>query len=344
MLMFGGGLPYDQAEAEQRNDLWSLSLEPKREAWQELRAEGNVPSPRAGAAMAVDETGHQLVLVGGFRTQGSRARIYDDATYVWDTEAAQSTWRAIANGPGPQARDGGALVQIPPAGATGSAGRMLHFGGERFLDGQDYTAFNDLWLLDLEKGAERWAPVTTCGTPPPARAFASLLLDVASQRLLMLGGTNDSGMWVDGVWALDLAKQPMCWSQLSTRELFTNGVSWPNALLDTCPGARRILVYDGEVVVALNVETGADEAWRTVWEPGDMPVTAPGHRDGPAWVFNPATGDLVLSGGFYFVADAMDAWALHLTSCDGVAPPVSPLYLPHLTRSAGNLVAQYLVR
>jgi hypothetical protein len=76
-------------------------------------------------------------------------------------------------------------------------------------------------------------------------------------------------MWVDGVWALHLASEPMCWSHLSSQELNTDAVSWPNALLDPCPGMRRILILGEQMVDSVDLELGGDARWRRVWEQGD---------------------------------------------------------------------------
>jgi hypothetical protein len=146
---------------------------------------------------------------------------------------------------------------------------VVLFGGERWFGGSNLKSFNDVWLLDLTPGGERWTLTTACGTPPPARAYASAVLDALNYRMILLGGRNDVGAWVDGVWFLDLAPGSGCWSHMA-RELPFDGVDWAGAFYDMCPGADRLVNYNNFQVWSATFGQSVDDiAWHEIATGGE---------------------------------------------------------------------------
>jgi hypothetical protein len=125
-------------------------------------------------------------------------QLFDD---VWALELSGTpVWRELKPaGAKPAARMQHSAIYDP----TGH--RMIVFGGQA---GQRQ---NDVWALGLE-GEEEWSPMATGGTPPSARYGHSAVCDIARNRMIVFGGSNNQQI-VGDVWSLDLGPNPT-WSEL----------------------------------------------------------------------------------------------------------------------------------
>ena len=95
--------------------------------------------------------------------------------------------------------------------------RLLMFGG---WNGSSY--FGDVWALALS-GTPAWTQLSPGGTAPPSRAYHTMTYDPIRDRMLIFGGAQTGGTFLQDVWALDLA----------------GGTSWvPLAPAGTPPPAR----------------------------------------------------------------------------------------------------------
>lgn len=108
-------------------------------------------------------------------------------------------WSPITPPDSPSARQGHSLVVLPD-------GRVMLFGG---IDAQD-KLFNDLHTFDSNK----WSPVNTSGTTPPARCNHDAWL--SNNKMYVQGGIKDvkggTATLLIELWVLDL--KSLAWAQL----------------------------------------------------------------------------------------------------------------------------------
>jgi hypothetical protein len=161
---------------------------------------------------------------------------------------------------------------------------------------------SELWVLryDSGLGSVTWARVVPAGAPPSARAGASLALDVARNRLILFGGFSGASVLAD-VHAFDLATRQ--WSLLSPTGTVPTG-RWLSA---ACFNGDRMFIYGGKQdsnlsdfstglaadLHVLDFSSSADGAWSA-----PITVAAPDARMGATAGFEPATGRLLIHGGY----------------------------------------------
>jgi hypothetical protein len=132
------------------------------------------PSPRSEAAMALDTTTGQTILMGGQASPPGLAATPALAdTWAWNGTA----WSKLATPAAPSARAGAAMADDPLTGG------LVLFGGM-----QSQTALGDTWLWN----GDSWAAVRTPAAPP-ARAGAAAAFDGNSRELVVFGGTGAGG-------------------------------------------------------------------------------------------------------------------------------------------------------
>ncbi len=165
------------------------------EQWTVVQPEGDGPSGRNFAAVAVDPAG-DVLLHGGLTPDGA-----SDETWAWDGSA----WSMVASGgdgPGPRASASMAYDE--------AAGRALLYGGD--AGGEQH---GDAWAWD----GTAWEQVATDG-PDPVRWPAFMEYDPASRTVVLYGGhqvvdedgpvaIGDTWVWSDDGWReLPGADQP----------------------------------------------------------------------------------------------------------------------------------------
>ncbi len=87
---------------------------------------------------------------------------------------------------------------------------MIVFGG------QVPGLVNDVWVLSDANGigTQTWTQILPSGTPPSARTSNTVVFDPGSNRMTIFGG-SDSGGFLNDVWVLELAADPVCDVQLN---------------------------------------------------------------------------------------------------------------------------------
>jgi hypothetical protein len=258
------------------------------EQWTAVEPEGEVPSARNFAAVAMDADRDLLVLHGGLTPEGA-----SDETWTWDG-TAWSLAASGSDGPGPRSSASMAYDAV--------AGRTLLYGGD---DGTDQ--YNDTWAWD----GEAWERVAETG-PDPVRWPAFFAFDEVTGTVVMYGGhqvvdedapldLGDTWMWDDDRWrAVPGADQPgslvnansvvhptlglLLVGGASARTGETGsawawtGASWEALSDDVVPPRQAFgLAYDvqREVVVLTGgvVEPGSTERHQDVWEWSGDPST-----------------------------------------------------------------------
>lgn len=147
----------------------------------------------------------------------------------------------------------------------------------------------------------------------PAVNWSSAIYDPLRHRLVVFGGYDDGGNYVNGVWALSLAGEET-WTVLTPAGPRPSARYGHSAIYD--PIRDRMIVFGGydsapdhdrNDIWALSM--GGVPEWRELVPDG----TPPGGRSGHSAIYDPVRDRMVVFGGrsLHFAARG-DAWALDL--------------------------------
>jgi hypothetical protein len=132
----------------------------------------------------------------------------------------------------------GTVPQLQSAlhGYSSRDGKIYYFGG--VLNGS--TCSNSLYSYD--PGSKTFSgPITTIGTPPPARMEGGMAWDSRRGGFLIIGGDNCNDSTgntpYQDTWFLDMTQATPTWTQLSPISTYVNNVSGTNLIFES-------LVYD----------------------------------------------------------------------------------------------------
>lgn len=194
VIIFGG---CSASCAPVLNDVWVLTNGNGlggTPAWTQLQLSGG-PAPRTNSAVGYDPAQNELIVFGGQDGSANPCSTFSDTWLLSKANGlgGASAWMNVPGfGPPPSGQNG--------AVAAYSSGALYLFGGLGMVNGT-CTATNDLWEIG---GPDFLATgqFTAGGASPPARALASLSLDSVSGRILMFGGTDAFGNYLNDVWSL----------------------------------------------------------------------------------------------------------------------------------------------
>lgn len=306
ILLFGGGRSDANSSdgtsvSSSLGDTWLL--DPATATWTALTPSTS-PSVRHDFGLVWDATRNKAVLFGGMQVDIPGATgVPKQDTWDWDPTAGTWTERTQA-GSKPGQRYGHAMGFDP------GSGKSFLFGG---WDMVSAASRNDLWSWDPTTGA--WAQLLTGSESgvPPARTWASMVLDVTHGRLELVAGqviesggtTRPSGLvGSNDVWELDPAT-----------------VAFSNRSVDyQGPPARayHAMAYD-PATGKTYMFGGIDPTWKQgtladLWEWDGSTWTQvstsqnPGARMDAAMAYDPARQSLILFGG--------NSWTTGLASAD----------------------------
>lgn len=181
MLVFGG-----QGSGGFFNDVWAFDV--ASGAWSQLTVGGSGPSPRYGAAGALDPAG-RLLISHGFTDAGR----FDD---TWGYDLGGGSW-ADASPQGERPLERCLMRSVWDPGAE----RLLMFGGQS----TGIPFLGDLWELT----GDGWSELM--GEPKPSpRNFYAMVFDDEGGRLVLFGGSRRDGPAND-LWLFDSASN--AWSE-----------------------------------------------------------------------------------------------------------------------------------
>jgi hypothetical protein len=202
-----------------------------------------------------------------------------------------------------------------------TSNRMIVFGGNNCFSGSSSDFFNDVWVLSNANGlggTPVWTQLSPSGTAPAAREEHSAVYDSTTNRLIVFGGTGNSGVPMSDVWVLTNANGmggTPAWAQLSPS----------GSLARTSHGAtydsltNRMIVAFGDNSSAVGVNdtwiltnangTGGPPAWSQLSVSGTLPTAR--QRITGALDYNSATNQLVVFAGANNSGGALnDTWVL----------------------------------
>jgi len=301
IVMFGGtvkvgGVCQNGARNETSNETWSFS----HGTWAELSPEASPPA-RWAESLVYDATTGSVVLFGGLGAL--------DTSLADTWMFSRGNWTQIRPVLYPPGRFSAGMVFDP------STGNVLMFGG---LSEPQRAApiLSDFW----EFSSGDWVNLTLIPSPPPTSSM-SFTYDGKDGYVLLFGGQNQSGGYVNDTWR------------------FVGGV-WLLLTPPTSPSARSgaSMVYDGDAgYVLLFGGTDGSQRYNDTWayfkgdwfEVNTSLGPSPPPRSGAGMAFDSATNQVILFGGNGSSGDLADTWSFQNTSFpNGTWTPLSPTVSP----------------
>ncbi len=235
--------------------------------------------PLAGAAAVYDPSQDRMVVFGGASGPSLRNEVW--ALYFSGTPG----WQLLDDGWGgePSPRYGQTAIIDPVANA------VVVFGG------YDGSYRNDVWTLNLDpEYGDSWTLLTPTGSAPAARYQHTAVYDSARHRMLVFGGSNESGRRND-VWALTLSGTP-AWSELTPTGSAPGTREQAAAIYDA--PRDRMLVFGGNDAHARNDLWALSLAGNPAWSPVGVAGTPPSERVGHTAIYDAARDRVIVFGGW----------------------------------------------
>ncbi|HTT35853.1 MAG TPA: kelch repeat-containing protein [Thermoplasmata archaeon] len=277
LLRSDGGLAYDAADGYAllfggtNHHLGLLGDTWKYEggSWTNLTTSLPIaPGPRSGAALAYDASDGDAVLFGGLGPSGPLNDTWTFSAGAWHADTAP--------GPGPPARWGAAVAYDAPAQA------IVLFGGTA----ENGSVLGDTWTFS----AGAWHEIAATAAVPAPRAGASLAADPWDNGVVLFGGANATGAFLNDTWTFSAGT----WTD-RTATAGTGPTARSNTTLTYDPSRSATLLFGGWDGTSL-ADTWAlvEGRWSSM-----TPVlpTSPGPRYGAAATYDALDGYLLLFGG-----------------------------------------------
>lgn len=245
------------------------------------------PSPRHASSMIYDAKNERMVMFGGGNIRLPWGRVYND---VWalNLEPNHDVWQFLTpSGIPPSPR------QFSSAVYDSSVQRMILFGGTN--DWADY--FNDVWMLTLEPGHERWEEIRTSGISPSPRCGASAIYDPVGRRMIIFGGKNRD-LFLNDVWSLDLVN--FVWQPIAPTGTPPQPRNTASAIYD--PFESRMIVFGGKSEIGMFNDVWTldliigNETWTELSVSGELPLAVGGHVAG----YDCPTRRMYIFGGYNY--------------------------------------------
>lgn len=238
-----------------RNDVWELSLADSGR-WGQAVGGPHRPGGLSSSTLVCDVASRRLLVFGGYR-----ASIASASDQLWTLDLNEKRWMLHeAPGDAPEARYSHSAIFEPVRG------RMVVFGGF----GGSYLA--DVWTLGMGDDAG-WEELHPLGTPPSARLGHSAIYDPIGDRMIVFGGMDASGRFLEDIWALSLGSDPR-WEELSA-PAGPPPRAYHLAAYD--PASHRMLMFSGRNSPYASIhdtwalELEGEPRWRRVAQAGTQP-------------------------------------------------------------------------
>ena len=220
------------------NDVWSFDFDTQQ--WAQRSSNGNAsgkPNQRYGTATVYDPIGFRLVTFGGFGNNGRQddtwsfdllgeqwgeantpvspiKRCLHNGTYVpgrhlmviyggqssgnqddiWSFDLSVDSWTNRTPAVKPPSRHFCSITAI-------DEDQLYLFGGNGAGQNVFAGARNDLWRFSFID--DSWTEISPTNDPPAARVGHCAVFIPSSSQLLIFGGNNSGGGYLNDVWVLD---------------------------------------------------------------------------------------------------------------------------------------------
>jgi len=207
LIVFGGHLAFVDTD---KNDTLALSNAnglTSPSVWSEVATTGGPPGRRVSATAIHDQTNNRMVIFGGQRAN-TIPTYYNDVWVLSNPNGLGGTpaWQQLTPlGNLPSPRSSHSTVYDP------KNNRMIIFGGATGPY-PNPNRLGDLWQLSYANGLggpPTWTQLSPSGTPPGPQGYSTAAFDAANQRMILLGGRDQTDTPNNRVWVLLLPKSPV---------------------------------------------------------------------------------------------------------------------------------------
>lgn len=271
LVLFGGQITAG-GQVTPLNDTWRFDL--TTHTWEPLATFGTLPPARYRHTVICDAPRHRMLVYGGLGVSG----YLND---VWSLDLDTATWsQIVSSGEIPAARARHNAVYDP------LRDRMVVFGGN------EGTVMSDtLHALDL--ATLTWSRITPKQSAPTPRQAAGMVYNSISDRLVLFGGQDTSGLLSD-VWVFNFPDST--WNKLNPTGLYPTPRYDISAAYDSLN--NQVLIFGGSDLTQSNNDVFAlSLAPPQVWGKLVLSGTAPAPRGQSAVLPVLLNNRLWLSGG-----------------------------------------------
>ena len=285
------------------------------------------PAPRNHPSGVYDVATDQLIVFGGQPSSGAPFNdVWSEPGVVASGQVSQvpTTWAQVfPTGTAPAARFGHSAVYDP------GSNRMVVFGGAATAT----SCLNDVWILDdanSSHGAPDWLSESPSGTLPTARMNHISVYDPTQNVLIVFGGVNCAGGYLNDVWVLTNANGESgtpAWTHLSPSGTAPGARESASAIYDSVNNV--LTIYGGDTGSAgftdvwtlsnANGQSGTP-AWTLLSPAG----TAPAGRTGQSTVYDTVNNRMIMYGGINSLTGVQrylnDSWILTFPNGIGGTP------------------------
>ncbi len=266
------------------NDTWAYSV--KDNAWTELKPGGDLPEGRVAMTMVYDPIAGKAIMFGGM----TNSQLLGD-TWTYDPEA--DLWEKVETvGDTPSARGGHAMVY------DSAAGNVVLFAGK-----DDSGVLNDTWTFDL--ASSRWTRVEPASASPTARYGHAMAVDEATGTIILFGGW-DTAKYFNSTWVFD--PEAGSWTSLDTQGGLPKSRAGHTLIYDSAK--RNLVLFGGTSGTSFLRDTIYFDPATATWDGTPMVEPWPLARNGHSLVYDPATGTVLLFGGWDGKNYGNDIWSL----------------------------------
>ncbi len=282
MILFGGS-----GNGGLLNDTWEFDAKDNANTWIEMTL-SNPPPARYGAGMSFNDSSGQIILFGGSGNSGD----LNDTWSLGIPSNAVLFWTNMNPSSSPPTRFSPAFAFDP------CSGKIIMFGGINYSGG---TYFNDTWAYDVVNNA--WTELIPPMPLPSARDSARMQFDPSSGQIILFSG-HGAGGYLDDTWAYDSTNNT--WTEV-TPTLSPSARNGGAMAYD--PSSGRLILFGGyDGTNDLADMWGYDSSaitWTQI-----TPINSPSARDTTAMAFDPASGQIILFGGYIRTSGQLlnDTW------------------------------------
>jgi uncharacterized protein YjdB len=295
------------------------------------------PPGRKSHSAVWDPVSQKMIIFGG-QQSSTTTNLNDVWLGVTTTGQSDSFIAESPAGQAPAARFGHVAT------FDSANNRMTIFGGN------SGSCANDAWILtgaNGQSGTPAWQSMTTAGTKPAARVYAGGAYDPNTNSLIVFGGSNCSGQFLNDVWVLSNANGiggTATWSQLNPSGTLPQARESGSAVYD--PSHNVLIVYAGDAggspfsdVWTLSNANGSGGT--PMWSPESPAGTAPAARTGQSAIFDSADNRMIVFGGTTATTTFADTWVLTTPSGVGGTPAWALVAVPGTAPSVAYHSAVY---
>ena len=291
-ILFGG-----TSSVGNVNETWSFD----GSTWNQVAQGSSIPA-LSNASMAYDIATNTIILFGG-DNQGVFSPLSNE---TWSFNG--STWSLLFSSP--SARYGASIAYDT------SVDKVILFGGTMSF----FFSYNDTWSFN----GSIWQNITPPGSSPSIRYDASMAYDVASDTVILFGGTNGSPL--NDTWSFNVSTST--WTPLSPNPS-PSVRSAASMAYDIA--SSTIILFGGTNGSPLN-DTWSFNASTSTWTPLS-PIFPPSVRSAASMSYDTSSDTIILFGGTNG-SPLNDTWSFNASTSTWT--PLSPIFPPSV-RSAASM-------